>query len=313
MKTTNAARKRIISVLALVCLTLSCTSFLHADLFLWEIQKGDNTAYLLGSFHLMPKSVYPLDEKIENAFEESDVLVVEVDATQIDQNAVNAFIVQYAVYQDTLTLSKELPSELYSSIEEKFIEMGFTSAQLNKLKPWFVSLNLGLGRLQSLDVDAGLGIDVHFLNKAHEQGMDIIELETATSQMEMLASLPENIQVDYLQYSLDEYSKTDSTFYEMLDAWLAGDTECTNTLSRQKMLDLEDEMPGMAEYYNRMFCEREEEMAEEIDGFMDDEEGNVYFIIVGAFHLVGDDGLIKRLEDKGYKTIQQNETKHEEK
>jgi len=162
-------------------------------------------------------------------------------------------------------------------------------------------------------VDAGLGIDVHFLNKAHEKEMDIVELETATSQMEMLASLPQNIQVDYLQYSLDEYSKTDSTFYEMLDAWQTGDTERTNKLSRLKMLDLEDEMPGMAEYYNRMFCEREEAMAEEIDGFMDDEEGNVYFIIVGAFHLVGDDGLIKRLEDKGYKTIQQKETKHEEK
>ncbi|MBN2016849.1 MAG: TraB/GumN family protein [Candidatus Cloacimonetes bacterium] len=313
MKKTNATRKRIISVLALVCLILSFTSILHAELFLWEVQKGDNTAYLLGSFHLMPKSVYPLDEKIESSFDKSDVLVVEVDATVMDQNAVNAFIGQYAVYQDTLTLSQELPPELYASIAEKFIEMGYTEAQLNKLKPWFVSLNLGLSSLQQLDVDAGLGIDVYFLNKAHERGMNILELETSTSQLEMLASFPQDIQVDYLQYSLDKYTEADSTFYEMLDAWQTGDTERTNKLSRLKMLELEDEMPGMAEYYDRMFCQREEEMVKKIDGYMNDEDDHTYFIIVGAFHMVGEDGLIRRLEANGYTITQQKETKHEEK
>ncbi|HEX38354.1 MAG TPA: hypothetical protein ENG70_05850, partial [Candidatus Cloacimonetes bacterium] len=92
-----------------------------------------------------------------------------------------------------------------------------------------------------------------------------------------------------------------------------GDTERTNTLSRVKMRELEDEMPGMEEYYNRMFCEREKQIAEKIEGYMDDEEGRIYFIIVGAFHLVGDDGLLKMLEDNGYKIKQLKETTHEEK
>ncbi|HEX38402.1 MAG TPA: hypothetical protein ENG70_06090, partial [Candidatus Cloacimonetes bacterium] len=137
--------------------------------------------------------------------------------------------------------------------------MGFTKDQLNRFKPWFVGLNLGLAKLKKLDVDAGLGLDIHFLNKAHEQGIEILELEIPTSQMEMLASLPENIQMDYLSYTLGEYTKIDSTFHEVLDAWQNGDTERTNTLSRVKMRELEDEMPGMEEYYNRMFCEREKQ------------------------------------------------------
>lgn len=191
--------------------------------------------------------------------------------------------------------------------------MGFTKDQLNRFKPWFVGLNLGLAKLKKLDVDAGLGLDIHFLNKAHEQGIEILELEIPTSQMEMLASLPENIQMDYLSYTLGEYTKIDSTFHEVLDAWQNGDTERTNTLSRVKMRELEDEMPGMEEYYNRMFCEREKQIAEKIEGYMDDEEGRIYFIIVGAFHLVGDDGLLKMLEDNGYKIKQLKETTHEEK
>jgi len=313
MKITHVKIKCIITLLALLCLTLSFASALHADLFLWEISKGQNTSYLLGSIHLMPKSVYPLDEKIENAFQESDVLVVELDATTLEQNVINTFIAQHALYADSTTLESELPVELFTDVAEKFIEMGFTQEQLNRFKPWFVSLNLGMSGLQKLDVDAGLGIDMHFLNKAHEQEMEILELETPTSQMEMLASLPEDIQADHLAYTLEEFNDTDSTFFEMLDAWQIGDTEKTNLLSRVKMFELEDKMPGMAEYYNRMFCEREEKMAEEIDTFMDDEEGNVYFIIVGAFHLVGDDGLLKRLEDNGYKIKQLKETTHEEK
>ena len=313
MKKTNATRKRIISILALVCLTLSFTSILYADLFLWEIENGRNKAYLLGSFHLMPKSIYPLDDKIESAFEESDVLVVEVDATTMDQDAVNAFIMTKAMYTaaDSTTLEIELPAELYASISEKFYEMGFTQAQLNVFKPWFVSLNLGAAGLQKLDVNAGLGIDVHFLNQAHEKEMEILELETATSQLEMLASFPEDIQVDYLEYVLKEYDKSDSTFYEMLDAWQTGDTDRTNKLSRLKMLELEDEMPGMAGYYSRMFPEREEQIMEKMVEYLENEEEHVYFVIVGAFHLVGDDGLIKRLEDMGYKTTQQKETSHE--
>lgn len=191
--------------------------------------------------------------------------------------------------------------------------MGFTKDQLNRFKPWFVGLNLGLAKLKKLDVDAGLGLDIHFLNKAHEQGIEILELEIPTSQMEMLASLPENIQMDYLSYTLGEYTKIDSTFHEVLDAWQNGDTERTNTLSRVKMRELEDEMPGMEEYYNRMFCEREKQITEKIEGYMDDEEGRIYFIIVGAFHLVGDDGLLKMLEDNGYKIKQLKETTHEEK
>jgi len=191
--------------------------------------------------------------------------------------------------------------------------LGFTKDQLNRFKPWFVGLNLGLAKLKKLDVDAGLGLDIHFLNKAHEQGIEILELEIPTSQMEMLASLPENIQMDYLSYTLGEYTKIDSTFHEVLDAWQNGDTERTNTLSRVKMRELEDEMPGMEEYYNRMFCEREKQIAEKIEGYMDDEEGRIYFIIVGAFHLVGDDGLLKMLEDNGYKIKQLKETTHEEK
>ncbi len=38
--------------------------------FLWRVQSKTNTVYVLGSIHYLKKEVYPLDEKIENAFDQ---------------------------------------------------------------------------------------------------------------------------------------------------------------------------------------------------------------------------------------------------
>ncbi|MCK4696657.1 MAG: TraB/GumN family protein, partial [Candidatus Cloacimonetes bacterium] len=291
----------VVALLGFVFLstTLNCT-----DNFLWEVENGNNKVYLLGSLHIMPKEVYPLDDRIEEAFEEADILVVEVDATTLDQEKVQAFIIENACYAEANNLQKELPEDLYKSVEEKFAELGVTMDKINIYKPWFVSLTLGLSGLSKLDIKPGLGIDLHFLNKAHEKEMEIVELETATSQLEMLASFPEDIQNDYLQYTLDDYENSNELFMNMLEAWKSGDTDEMNTITKVKMLELEDELPGITGYYNRMFTERDEKILVKIEKLLNNEEKKVYFIIIGAFHLVGEDGLIKLLNAKGYNTKQ---------
>jgi uncharacterized protein YbaP (TraB family) len=209
-------KKRII-IVAAICLIFSTQ--IWSKNFMWEIQGGKNTAYLLGSIHTMPKDVYPLDEQIETAFQESDVLVVDVDATTLDQNEVSSFIGLNAVYQDSINLQSVIDEELFNNISLKMQELGLTEEQLKAFKPWFVSLNLGLGALQKIDITTGLGIDLHFLNKAHESEMPIKELETAISQLEALSSMDDQTQIDYLQYSIDDYEQSTTIFMDMLEAW----------------------------------------------------------------------------------------------
>jgi len=68
--------KTINFVLTLLMILFIIVTNLHAEIFMWEIQGGLNKAYLLGSIHTMPADIYPLDEKIESAYRESDVLIV---------------------------------------------------------------------------------------------------------------------------------------------------------------------------------------------------------------------------------------------
>jgi uncharacterized protein YbaP (TraB family) len=47
--------------------------------FLWRVQSKTNTVFVLGSIHYLKKEVYPLNEKIEKAFDQADILVVEAN------------------------------------------------------------------------------------------------------------------------------------------------------------------------------------------------------------------------------------------
>ena len=296
--------KVISFVLTLLIILIVLVSHLNAEIFMWEIQGGQNKAYLLGSIHTMPADVYPLDEKIESAYQESDVLIVEADATTIDQTVINNFIIANAVYRDSINLQSILDEELFNNISLKMQELGMTEEQLKAFKPWFVSLNLGLGALQKIDITTGQGIDLHFLNKAHEQEKTILELETPIIQLEALSSMDEQTQIDYLQYSLEDYENAKENFMKMLECWKTGDADAMNTQTKMKLLELRDELPGITHYYNEVFVSRDINIAKKLAGYLEGEENHTYFIIVGAFHVIGDDGLLKLLNDKGYKTKQ---------
>jgi len=282
--------------------TIMCN--LHAGIFMWEIQGGQNKAYLLGSIHTMPAEIYPLAEKIESAYQESDVLVVEADATTIDQEEVNNFIIANATYRDSIDLQSVLDKEIFDNLSQKFQELGLTKDQLKAFKPWFACLNLGLGALQKINITTGLGIDLHFLQKAHKQEKTILELETPIIQLKALSSMDEQTQIDYLQYSLEDYEKTEENFMEMLENWKTGNADAMNSQTKMKLLELKDELPGIIHYYNQIFVNRDIKITEKLVEYIEAEEDHTYFIIVGAFHLVGNDGILKRLQDKGYKTIQ---------
>jgi uncharacterized protein YbaP (TraB family) len=296
--------KRTLILIAILCIVITATTLKCADNFLWEVENGKNKVYILGSIHLMPEDTYPLDDKIEKAFGEADILVVEVDITKVDLEKIQAVVVEKAYYKEGGNLQTELSADLYKAVSEKFEDLGVPMTQIDIYKPWFVSLNLGLLGLQKLNIKAGLGIDVHFLNKAHEKELEIIELETASSQLEMLASNPKEVQIDHLQYSMDNYEQSTTIFEDMLEAWKTGDTEKMNTVTKVRMLELREELPGIINFYNKMFTERDEKILVKIEKLLNNDEEQVYFIIIGALHLVGEDGLLKRLDDKGYKTIQ---------
>ena len=84
----------------------------------------------------------------------------------------------------------------------------------------------------------------------------------------------------------------------LFNAWESGDTILLESLA----FDDISETPVFAPYYERVYTDRNYNMAEKIEGLMLDDQ--VYFIVIGAAHLVGEEGLLSILEERGYEVNQ---------
>ena len=161
-------RNNIFFLLLFSLLFVQCSSIktdTEKKLFIWKISSDNSTVYLLGSVHLAKESLYPLDNKIESAFAESDNLVVELDVNKVNPLE----LMKKVMYQDGNTLENNVSKEIYSQLKSMFDKHGIPAIAYEKAHPWFATVMLVNLELTASGYDEKNGIDLHFLNKADEK------------------------------------------------------------------------------------------------------------------------------------------------
>jgi uncharacterized protein YbaP (TraB family) len=265
--------------------------------FIWQITSGTSTLYLLGSIHVADADTFPLATVIEDAFAEADILAVEVDISEVDETASLALILEYGTYPSGETLEDNMPQELYESLADKFAGWGISIGFFKGYRPWVVENLLEVTTLQMLDYTSEYGIDLYFLEKAASRDMEIVELESEEFQIQLLADIPDDIMIKIIEMNLDE-PVTIEDIEEMFTYWETGDVAALEDLIFEGL----DEEPQLLPYYQAMFTDRNHTMMDKIVGFLEDDE--TYFVVVGAGHLVGEEGLLNLLENAGYSVEQ---------
>ncbi len=272
--------------------------------FMWEVTGKNNSLYILGSIHLMPEEVYPLKEVITNAFSQSDILVVEADPRNVNQDDVQKIIIESSMYTDGKTLKSEISDELYTYISGEFKKVGLSIEQFNMYKPWYITLTLSVLEIQKAGMSPELGIDMYFLNLAKEKDIKIEELESAYGQIELLSTIPEEVQKEYLEYSVENYENTEDILRIMVDSWKTGDVEAMYDATKGKLREQAERSENVKTFYNLLFANRDKEMVEKLENMLKSNDGKKRFVVVGAGHLIGEDGIINRLRTRGYKVTQ---------
>jgi uncharacterized protein YbaP (TraB family) len=263
--------------------------------FIWKISSDESFVYLLGSVHVAAPDLYPLDSTIENAFEMSDRLVVEININEVSILKSMLLLQKYGLYPEGEGLKENLPEELYRQLESQLRKTDFPISTINNYRPWVIVALMGATEIG--DYSAEYGIDLHFLDKAAEREMEILELETAEYQFEIFSELPDELMILILEMSFEEPDSVEDV--EMLfKFWEEGDTAGMADLMFK---DLAEE-PALAPFYDAFYTQRNYNMAAKIGEYLGDEY--IYFIIVGAGHLVGEEGLINLLEEAGYSVEQ---------
>lgn len=260
-------------------------------ILMWKASSPTNTVYLLGSIHVGKKDMYPLPQTIESAFAASRILAVEFNIKKVDQMALVPLIQQYGMYPGDDTLFKHLPQETADALNAFSKKHPVYALALPRMKPWLASFTVLQASLQEAGEDPTQGIDVHFLDEL-KQTQRVEELESADFQLKLFASSTDEDQVEMLKSSLKHADNVVDSLNKLQNAWLSGDSE-----AMLKVINEQEEGPKAL--MKKLIDDRNITMAEHVDGFLKGKEP--CFVVVGAGHIIGEKGIVKLLQEKGYK------------
>lgn len=264
--------------------------------FLWKVSKDGKSVFLLGSIHYLKRENFPLKKNILDALDRSRKLVLEINLNSLSTTAMQRIMLEKAVYRDGTKLSQNIDPETYRLTEERASQIGIDIKVLEPMKPWFVALTMMAFKLQQLGLDAELGVDRQLAERAKGKGMSTGGLETFEFQILLLDQLSKREQEMMLRETVAELESLDKNIHQIVQAWLGGDSAMLEKLM----------LAGMREYpelHNKVVVERNRRWLPEIEGMIS--KGENAMIVVGAAHLVGQEGVLELLRGRGYSLEQQ--------
>jgi len=254
---------------------------------------GGGELYLLGSVHLRAADAHALGPEIQQAYADSDELVVEVDLSRLTPADGKASSERYAMLPPQLRLDALLSPETRDLLARYVKSRGLPADQIQGYKAWFVAQLVLVTELQSSGFDAALGVDRAFIEQASGD-KSIVGLETLASQFAMLDGLSLELQELMLKDTLLRIDELGGSTRKLMKAWSRGDEA---ELERQIFQPLE-EVPGLEAYYDLLIWQRNVSMAAQLVELAGD--GRTRFVVLGAGHMVGAKGIPARLAERGF-------------
>ena len=264
---------------------------------IFEVTKDgyDNKIYLVGSIHVADETVYPLPENIMNAFNQSDYLAVEFDLINYTSDVQSQYIdMQKFLYPNGETIHDYVDENTYEKLKEILSEVNLYTTLYDAYTPMiWVSLIEQAASIKS-GLDSQKGIDMYFLNEAKNNSMEIIELESANLQYNILVNLDEELQLFLLNESIDNFEESITETKTLYEKYKIGDR-----LDLEEYIFSEETEDELLIEYNEVFIDdRNKQMFKKLTAEF--EEGKNIFCTVGLAHVIGENGLVNMFINKGF-------------
>lgn len=279
---------------ALLILGFFCTTAAPA-LPLWQLTGTSNRIMVLGSIHFLRAADYPLAPAITAAFDDADIVLMEIDTDDLDPVASARTVAALAQDSKGRQLPELLGKVAWRVASAQAHGLGLDLTPMVPFEPWYAAIVVTQQRLTQLGFDQSLGVEAKLTADAKRQGKEIRGLETLESQLGILDALSPKAQRGFLQSTLDEASEVGDAADGMIAAWKAGNVQALNA-------DLLDSVRDQPELYRVLIVRRNEHFARAIGKLQNDPKN--YLIVVGALHLVGPDSVLRMLERDGIRSIQ---------
>ena len=280
---------------SLMAIALSVAVSANADTSVWQVSAGDNIVYLGGTVHLLRPSDYPLPEEFDQAYQDSVQIYFETDISSMNELSVQAQMLQQLTYADERTLKTVLNAEAYAALSAQADKMGLPLMMMEKFKPGMVVSMLQIMDFQRMGFTPQ-GVDMHFNTKAIGDAKSIGQLETVEQQIGFLAAMGEGQESEFILLSLRDLAEAEEIMEQMIRAWRDGNN------AELAELFVDDMLAEAPELYDSLLLQRNLNWIPQVETMLQDEDTE--FVLVGAAHLVGEQGLLQLLIDKGYQIRQ---------
>ncbi|WP_462115828.1 TraB/GumN family protein [Lysobacter xanthus] len=262
---------------------------------LWRVSDGDNRLWLLGSFHLLKKSDYPLSADVDRALDDAESLVFEVAPDDLNDPGITARMVALATSDPAASIARAIPADLAAPLDARLRGFGLDPAQMSRFEPWFVDVTMVtlLGQRSGFAPEDGL--DRNLMARAQAAGKPVTGLETVAQQLATLDGTPVDEQVASLREFVAEGDGAKAHLEELHGAWRRGDVATLERMTREEM---RDRTPVT---YQQLNADRNRAWMPALESRLAQGKGHDVLVVVGALHLLGEDGVVEQLRRRGYR------------
>jgi len=265
----------------------------HSDLPpqppIWVVSDADSEITLYPTVHILPANVEWKSDELTKRLSEAEEIWFEIMPGSEADPDLQMKTLELGMMPGS-SISSNLTEAEVTALKELLAPLGMPFEAADSMRPWMLSTMATVGLLVENGFDPNSGVEKQLLPMI--QGKKIRALETATGQLEMLAGMPDDDQLNMLKDLLAELDETAEDLKELVTDWSVG-----------HVADLEDELLDemKADYpnsFDAIFTQRNKNWVDQIEIEM--KGSGTDFIAVGAGHLVGEDGVPAMLKARGY-------------
>ena len=256
----------------------------------WKVTASSGgTLFLGGSVHALRSSDYPLPAPYSRALDASSRLVFETDLAS--NEAASKGLIKAGQYPKGDSLKNHVDPRTYSYVRRFFALQNVPEQKFNTYRPWLIGMILEAPPAENSE----LGAEQFLKQRAQTNHKPITGLESVQEHMAPFVGLSDREGEALLLIHFINMGRGNPGFGNILDSWRHGDVDA---LARSMRYAYQD-FPAFA---NRIITARNRRWIPKIEGFI--KSGQTYFVVAGAGHMGGSEGVVALLRARGY-TVEQ--------
>lgn len=271
---------------------------------LWKISGNglNKPSFLIGTHHIAPTSLLDSIAGFDTAINQCDVVYGEIEKSGLTGQDVQQKMLAKITAPADSTLSAVLDAKTYAAADSLFKAYTGGMLGINQLEgmcPAFTETQLTvlITMTQFPGYNPNDQIDITIQSKAAELGKATDGFETADFQFDLLYGASISEQASDLAKTLANFEKSKTLAKELTEYYIKQDINGLFDLMIKEFEESDYTPEQRQQRFEKMFTNRNKNWVQQLKTIMPKKSA---FVVVGAGHLAGEDGVINLLKREGY-------------